>query len=377
MFYFDYSATTPVNSDILTAFEKMNHQFYANVGSMHTAGTSANDQLSEARVEVANFLGVQAEEIIFTSGATESNNLIIQGVADARKSDGKHVITTMIEHSSVYDTYRYLEEYHGFDVTYLPVDEHCRIRLSDLAAALRPDTILVSIMHVNSEVGSIQPVEAAIELIRAHSSAYIHLDMVQSFTKIPYTFTDLDIDFASISMHKIYGLKGSGLLYRRLGSKLVRRMFGGMQEFGVRGGTANTPANMVVGQTIALALHENEKKHAYVETLHQRLRTFLNTYDFITINTPTTYYSPYIVNFSVIGMNSDEVLYRLDEAGICISTKSADVAKAKLPSRILYAMSNCEHRAASGVRISLSHLTTEAEFTYLLENLTRILPASN
>ncbi|MGL5915673.1 MAG: cysteine desulfurase family protein, partial [Culicoidibacterales bacterium] len=233
MFYFDYSATTPVNSEILAEFEKMNHQFYANVGSMHTAGTTANDKLSVARSEVANFLGVKSEEVIFTSGATESNNLIIQGVSDARKTEGKHVITTMIEHSSVYDTYRYLEEYHGFEVTYLPVDEDCRIKLADLQAALRPDTILVSIMHVNSEVGSIQPVEAAIEIIRAHSNAYIHLDMVQSFTKIPYAFADLDINFASISMHKIYGLKGSGLLYRRLDSKLVRRMFGGMQEFGV------------------------------------------------------------------------------------------------------------------------------------------------
>ncbi|MGL5383742.1 MAG: cysteine desulfurase family protein [Culicoidibacterales bacterium] len=372
MFYFDYSATTPVNSEILSAFEKMNHQFYANVGSMHTAGTTANDKLSVARAEVADFLGVKSEEVIFTSGATESNNLIIQGVADARKHEGKHVITTMIEHSSVYDTYRYLEEYHGFEVTYLPVDENCRIKLTDLQAALRSDTILVSIMHVNSEVGSIQPVEAAIELIRAHSNAYIHLDMVQSFTKIPYSFTDLDINFASISMHKIYGLKGSGLLYRRLDSKLVRRMFGGMQEFGVRGGTANTPANMVVGKTIALALKNIDEKHAHVDELHQRLRSFLEQYDFITINTPKTDYSPYIVNFSVSGMNSDDILYTLDEAGICISTKSADVAKAKLPSRILYAMSQCENHATSGVRISLSHLTTEAEFTYLLDNLATI-----
>ncbi|MGL5296749.1 MAG: cysteine desulfurase family protein [Culicoidibacterales bacterium] len=375
MFYFDYSATTPVNSEILAAFEKMNHQFYANVGSMHTAGTNANDKLSVARAEVANFLGVKSEEIIFTSGATESNNLIIQGVADARKNEGKHVITTMIEHSSVYDTYRYLEEFHGFEVTYLPVDENCRIRLSDLQAALRDDTILVSIMHVNSEVGSIQPVEQAIELIRTHSTAYIHLDMVQSFTKIPYTFANLDIDFASISMHKIYGLKGSGLLYRRTGTKLVRRMFGGMQEFGVRGGTANTPANMVVGLTIALALKESEQKHTYVNAFHVQLREFLQQYDFIKINTPEKNYSPYIMNFSVTGMNSDTILYTLDEAGICISTKSADVAKAQLPSRILYAMSNCEQRATSGVRISLSHLTTQAEFDYLLEQLTTIFQA--
>lgn len=372
MFYFDYSATTPVNSDILASFEKMNHQFYANIGSMHTAGVTANEQLAQARTEVANFLGVQSEEIIFTSGATESNNLIIQGVADARKKDGKHVITTMIEHSSVYDTYRYLEEYHDFEVTYLPVDENCRIRLEDLQDALRPDTILVSIMHVNSEVGSIQPVEEAIKIIRANSDAYIHLDMVQSFTKIPYTFTDLDINFASISMHKIYGLKGSGLLYRRLDSKIVRRMFGGMQEFGVRGGTANTPANMVVGKTIALALENIDKKHHHVDVLHQRLRQLLEQYDFITINTPEKNYSPYIVNFSVSGMNSDDILYALDQAGICISTKSADVAKAKLPSRILYAMSSCEQRATSGVRISLSHLTTEFEFEYLLDNLKMI-----
>ncbi|TLG72909.1 cysteine desulfurase family protein [Culicoidibacter larvae] len=373
MIYLDFAATTPTNPEVLKAFDEVTINYFGNTGSLHDVGVKAATLVEHSRNQVAELLKVKPEEIIFTSGATEANNLAIKGVALANKHRGNHVITTKIEHASVYDTCQFLETYFGFDVTYLNVDEYCRVDPAELAASMRDDTVLVSIMHVNSEVGSIQPIAELAEIVRQNPKTYFHVDMVQSFGKVPFVFEDLDIDMASFSMHKIFGLKGSGFLYKKNTVQIAPLISGGLQENGFRGGTQNTAAEIVVAKTVRLAVENFEAKFSHTMDMRNRLFAGIEAIPGVVINTPQIGFSPAMVNFSVVGAKPESIVHALAEREIYISTRSACSAKNGKPSRVLQAMPISHERAISGLRISVSYVTTAEEIDATIAALAEIV----
>ncbi|MGL6247593.1 MAG: cysteine desulfurase family protein, partial [Culicoidibacterales bacterium] len=334
MIYLDYSATTPVHPEVLQTFTKVNEELFANPDSLHNFGGKVATLLQKAKVATAKLLQVQPQELIFTSGATEANNLAIRGVAFANRQRGNHMITSMTEHPSVYDTMQQLEKNFSFEVTYLPVDHKGRVDPQAVAAAIRPTTILVSIMAVNNEVGTLQPLQEIGEIIAKHPKVYFHVDAVQAIGKIKLDLKKNKIDLLSCSAHKIYGLKGSGILYKRQGVHLLPLQTGGSQEEGYRAGTPNVAANVAFAKTLRLALENQDKKYADVQQLNQFLRTKLvEQITGVVINSPVDA-SPYILNISIPPLRPEVIVHGLDEKGIYISTRSACSSKDTKASRI-------------------------------------------
>ncbi|MGL5917346.1 MAG: cysteine desulfurase family protein [Culicoidibacterales bacterium] len=369
MIYLDYSATTPVHPEVLQTFTKVNEELFANPDSLHNFGGKVATLLQKAKAATAKSLQVQPQELIFTSGATEANNLAIRGVAFANRQRGNHMITSMTEHPSVYDTMQQLEKNFSFEVTYLPVDHKGRVDPQAVAAAIRPTTILVSIMAVNNEVGTLQPLQEIGEIIAKHPKVYFHVDAVQAIGKIKLDLKKNKIDLLSCSAHKIYGLKGSGILYKRQGVHLLPLQTGGSQEEGYRAGTPNVAANVAFAKTLRLALENQDKKYADVQQLNQFLRTKLvEQITGVVINSPVDA-SPYILNISIPPLRPEVIVHGLDEKGIYISTRSACSSKDTKASRILTAMHLPDAVAMSGVRISLSHETTKAQLEIFLTEL--------
>ena len=252
MVYLDYAATTPYNKDVLKTYTQLLEKYFYNADSIYSQGIEVNRLLEKSRGLLAKMLDVDEEEMIFTSCGSEANNMAIKGIAFQYQNRGKHIITTSIEHSSVYETCKELEEVFGFEVTYLPVDHTGHIQIDDLKKSLRNDSILVSVMCINNEVGSIQPIEEIKNVLKDHPLVKFHVDMVQALGKIKIDLKG--IDCASFSAHKINGLKGSGLLFKRKSTTLVPLINGGQQEFGLRGGTSNACTYIVLAKTLRLAL---------------------------------------------------------------------------------------------------------------------------
>lgn len=361
MVYLDYCATTPVNEEVLSSFTKSCENYIGNPNSLHKLGFEAKKIIDTATMQMANLLKVSPEEIIYTSGASESNNLAIKGVCLKYQNRGKHIITTNLEHSSIYGPLSYLQE-HGFEIDFVDLDKNGMVNLGHLKSLLRDDTILVSIASVNSEIGLRQPVEKIGQLLKQYPKCIFHVDMTQSIGKIDIDLTDIDL--ASFSSHKFYGMKGFGVLIKKNNISLEPLIHGGKSTTDYRSGTPALPLIVSGSKALRLALTNLNEKYEYVRMLNQYLKEQLKNLLGITINS-NDYCIPHIVNVSLINIKPETMLHALEEYDIYISTKSACSSSGK--SRAVYALTNDEDASLHSIRISLSHLTTKEEIDIFLK----------
>lgn len=364
MMYLDYSSTTPIDKEVLDTYTKILSEFYGNADSLHDIGRESHKLMEKSRAQIAQLFSVSGDEIVFTSCASEANSYAIKGFALQYENRGKHIITSVVEHSSVLHAMQQLEEKSGYEVSYLPVNEVGVVSIEDVKKALRKDTILVSLMYVNNETGAINPIYEIAAYVHKHSRAMMHSDCVQALGKIDVDVRSLDM--ATFSAHKIYGLKGSGLLYRSKNIALLPLISGGQQEFGIRGGTSNAPSNIVFAKTLRLALTRQEQNKEKMKQLNQRLRKGLTTVDGCCINSVENCI-PHIINVSFRYVGSEIMLNALNAKGICVSAQSTCSSKSKARSYVLAAMGLGEERATHAIRISLSYYTTEAEIDTFID----------
>jgi len=365
--YFDHVSSTPVHPEVLKSQSELSPIHYANAEALHDAGHRIANMVDKSRESIAALLKIKVENITFTSGATESNNAIIKGIAFANASKGKHLITTSVEHSSVLESFKQLETSFGFEVTYLSVDKEGRISLQELKEALRADTALVSIMHVNNEIGTIMPVKACAEIIKANSTAYFHVDEVQAIGKIPFDFSF--VDAASCSAHKINGVKGSGLMIVKEKVKILSLITGGQQEYGRRGGTANAINNILFAKTLRLALSEYETHLKQVQLLNEYLRKELLEIKEVVINSPERDVSSYIINFSVLTLSSEVLLNWFNSQNIYVSAQSTCNSKMKHVSITLQAMGLSKDVLNGSIRLGISASNTLEEVDRFIQVL--------
>lgn len=371
MIYLDNGATTKPHPEVIESFRKVSEQYFANPSSIHELGGIVSDLQSQARKQIAQLLGVKDEEIIFTSGGTEGNNLAIKGIALQHQNRGKHIITTKVEHPSVYSTCKALETL-GFDVTYLPVDQFGLVSVTEVKKAIRDDTILVSIMHVNNEIGSIQPIEEIANLLVEYPKIFFHVDAVQGLGKVPLNLNHDGIDLCTFSGHKINGLKGTGVLYVKQGTTLFPLFHGGEQEFGIRSGTENVAGNVSFAKAMRLIKEKEHKKLGELKALRLKLIEELRGIKGVYINSPEEG-APHIVHVSVPGLKPEVIIHALYEKDIIISTQSACSSKKEEESRILRACGHDRKRAGSGLRITLSYDTTENDVNVLIMQIKRVI----
>ncbi len=370
--YFDNSATTKPLRKVIDEVDSCMEKYFANPSSAHRLGLEAEKKASAARLQVAELIGAQPKEIVFTSGGSEANNTAILGTI----KNGEHIITSKIEHPSVL---RLLENIKtlGCEITYLEVDGNGTVRLDQLEAAIRENTRLVSIMHVNNEVGSIQPIEEIIKLVRAKSKrARIHVDAVQSAGKLELNVGKLGVDMLSLSAHKIHGPKGVGALFIKSGLVLKPLIFGGGQERGIRSGTENLPG--IAGFGVA-ASEAAENRSGKAEQLFQIKKHFierLTEIDNIRINSPLgNKHSDSILNVSFLGVRGEVLLHGLEDYNIYVSTGSACSSKqAGHSNYVLPALGLSEGQAEGAIRFSFSHFNTVTEVDHTIEALKKLLP---
>ncbi|MET3574684.1 cysteine desulfurase family protein [Bhargavaea ullalensis] len=335
--YLDHAATTPVRPEVAARFAELLSKTYGNPSSIHGTGREARRILDESRTLIARLIGAEPAEIIFTGGGTESDNLAIFGTAEARKDEGRHIITSVVEHHGVLNAVRKLEAA-GYDVTWLPVDRQGRVSVEDVRAALRDDTILVTIMAGNNEVGTIQPIGEIGEILKGHPASF-HTDAVQAFGEIPLDVDRLGVDLLSASAHKINGPKGTGFLYQRTGTKLSPSSAGGEQERKRRAGTENVPAIAAFALAADIACREMDA-HAKEHGMFKRLMADALMGEGIDfkINAERAETLPHILNISFPGTDIEQLLVNLDLAGLAVSSGSACTAGSIDPSHVLVAM---------------------------------------
>ena len=362
MIYFDHASTTPVCPEVQTTYQRVLEKYYANSESLYPSGREAEQLMEKSRRQTADFLGVGANEIIFTASGSEANNLAIKGTALKRQRYGRHIITSIGEHSSVVNSCRWLEEYLGFEVTWLPLNREGSVDVADLKKAIRDDTILVSLMYVNNETGAFNPMAEIRDVVRRHHNCYLHTDCVQALGKCP---VDLNgVEMASFSAHKIYGLKGSGFLVKKAYADIAPLISGGQQEGRLRGGTANTPANIVMGRTVRLAFERMNEGSERVQQLRQQLWEGLKKLDHVVINSPASS-SPFVTNFSCLKLTSQVMMNALALKGFEVSAQSTcDSADAY--SRVIAGMYNEPDRLKGTIRVSIGYETTKEEIDQLL-----------
>lgn len=370
MIYLDNSATTKPYKEALHTFMKVNETLYANPSSIHSFGGKADDLIKRSREQVADLLGVEGSEVFFTSGGTESNNLAVKGTAMQYKNRGRHIITSRIEHPSVKKAVEDLEPF-GFSITYVGVDEDGRVDLKEIEDALRDDTILVSVMHVNNEVGTIQPIREIGELLKERPKTLFHVDAVQACGKIPLDLHGAGVDLCSLSSHKIHGIKGTGALYVRSGVRLSPLLSGGEQEGSLRSGTENTGGIAAFAKALRMHLKEREESLPVMKEIQGFIRDGLSKLPYVTVHTPETSAAPHILNFSIEGFKGEVMVHSLDQHGIYLSTTSACSSRQHKPSETLLAMGVSDMRANSSLRVSLSYHTTMQEARMFLETLER------
>lgn len=360
MIYFDNSATTRPYNEVLDSFVKISSEFFGNPSSLHGLGLQAEKLLTQARTQVANLLSVKPTEVYFTSGGTESNNLAIKGTAMLHKNKGKHLILSSVEHPSVRGAMEQLQKL-GFDITYLPADQTGRVKVEDVKASIKKDTILVSVMQVNNEVGTIQPIAEIGKLLKQYPTILFHVDAVQAVGKVPLNLKANGVDLCSFSAHKFHGLKGTGALFIREGVRLDPLLSGGNQEWKVRSGTENVAGAVAMAKALRMTIENSEMGLEVMKKVKSFLREGLSRIDGLTINTPLENSAPHILNFSISGVKAEVLIHTLEQKGIYISTTSACSSKKQLPSQTLLAMGVPDDLADSAFRISLSYGNTEDE----------------
>ncbi|MGL5512687.1 MAG: cysteine desulfurase NifS, partial [Sporomusa sp.] len=364
--YFDHSATTPVNREVAELMMEYMTDKYGNASSVHGFGREARKAMEQAREKVAALINAAPTEIIFTSGGTESDNLAIKGVALANRKKGNHIITTSIEHHAVLHTCEYLEK-QGFTVTYLPVDEHAMIRMEDLKNAITDQTILISIMFANNEVGTIQPIKEIGQLAKERG-IYFHTDAVQAIGHYPVDVKELNIDLLTMAGHKFYASKGVGVLYVRRGVKLVEIQHGGGHERNMRAGTENVPGIVGLGKAAEIVMRDMDKEIAHVQALRDKIITgIMEKVPHIKLNGHPESRLPGNVNFSFLFIEGESLLLNLDLKGIAASSGSACTSGSLDPSHVLLAMGLTHEVAHGSLRVTLGRDNTEDEVDYFLE----------
>jgi len=371
--YLDSNATTQVAPEVLEAMLPFYKDMYGNASSVHIFGREAKKHLEKARAEVASlFNAASADEIVFTSGGTESDNFAIKGVCEANQDKGKHIITSVVEHPAVLNTCKMLEK-KGFSVTYLKVDREGLINLEDLAKSIRKDTILITIMAANNEVGTIMPIEE-IGKIAEEKGVIFHTDAVQLAGKATIDVSKVKAHLISISSHKIHGPKGTGALYIRKGTKIATYQNGGHQEKGRRAGTENIPAIVGFGKACAMVLAEGEEGYKKIKDLRDRLYEKIDkNIKAIKLNGHPEKRLPNTLNISFCYLEGESILLNLDLEGIAVSTGSACTSGSLEPSYVLLSMGLETVFAQGSVRFSLSRYNTEEQINYVAEKLPPII----
>ena len=359
MVYLDYSATTPVDDEVLESFVKVCKNYPGNPNSLHKLGVDANHLLQASTEQIKKLLNIDDYDIIYTSGASESNNLALKGICDKYSNRGKHIITTTLEHSSINEPLEYLKT-KGFEVSYVKLDSNGKVDLDELKKIIRDDTILVSINAVNSELGIRQPIEEIGKLLSNYPKCYFHVDMTQAIGKIDIDLSNVDL--FSFSSHKFYGIKGVGALIKK--SKIIIEpiIHGGKSTTIYRSGTPALPLIVSTAKALRLVLENNN--YEYVKSLNDDLRNFFNNYELVSVNS-NTYCIPHILNISIIGTKPETFLHALEQYEIYVSTKSA--CSTSNISSAVYDITKDKDKALSSLRISLSYLTSMEDIKYFKE----------
>jgi cysteine desulfurase len=368
----DHNATTPVRPEVLEAMLPFYGPVYGNASSLHGFGREAKDGLERAREQVAKVLGAKPDEVCFTGGGTEADNLAVKGMAWANRDRGDHLITSQVEHHAVFNTCEYLEK-QGFKVTYLPVDSEGRVDPGDVEKAITKETLLVSIMQANNETGTVQPI-AEIGRIARKRGVYFHTDAVQAFTKLPTRVDELGVDLLSLSGHKIYGPKGVGCLYIRKGTKLDPLVHGGHHERSHRAGTENVPGIVGLGKAAELGAGEMNEEAKKLATLRDRLQEgILARIPEVRVNARNARRLPGTLSVCFKYVEGESILLGLDLKGIAASSGSACSSGAIEPSHVLTAMGVPPEEARGSVRFSLGRQNTEQEVDRVVGELVAIL----
>lgn len=362
MLYLDYAANTPVDEKVLEYFCDETKKYIANPNSTHRLGREANERMAEITKSLASFLNVEANEIIYTSGASEANNLAIKGVAYSSKGKGKHIISTCLEHSSVSGSLTALQN-QGFEVDLVDITSTGIIDLEHLKDLLREDTILLSIGYVDSEMGIRQPIEEIVELLKDYPNCRFHTDATQAMGRIQVDFID-GIDCLTFAPHKFFGLNGCGVLLKKENLALTPLIDGGISTTIYRSGSPALALAASIEKAVELASAHKDERYSYVSNLNKKLINSLMAYPKVRINS-TKYSIPYILNLSVKNVKAIEFQKALEEEGVCITTKSACSVE-NTPSRSVYAVTKDRKNAMCSFRISLSHITTEQEIEEFL-----------
>ncbi|MBC2009259.1 cysteine desulfurase [Listeria welshimeri] len=375
MIYFDNSATTKPNDAVLETYTKVASNYFANPSSLHRFGAKSKELLDASRKQIATMLGVLSEEIIFTSGGSEGNNLAIKGLAYSYKNRGNHIITSRIEHPSVRMVMEELES-NGFRVTYLQVNKNGVIDLEELKAALTKETILISIMGVNNEVGSIQPLQEIGETIANREHTFFHVDFVQGIGKVPLEIGQMAIDLLTFSGHKFHALRGTGVLFKKKKVHLHPEILGGGQEMGYRSGTENLAGGVALAKALRLAL-ENEQNTSELIEIRDYLLSEIAYMPDMTVHTKKSVAAPHIICFSAKGHRGEVLVHALEKEDIYISTTSACSSKQKLASSTLKAMGVTDEEATGAVRVSLSYENRLSEAKIFIQKLQEIIENLN
>ncbi|WP_125581296.1 cysteine desulfurase family protein [Levilactobacillus cerevisiae] len=362
MIYFDNSATTKAAPEVVDTYAKVSQNYWGNPSSLHKFGEQAFNLLEQSRQQIADLVGANLSEILFTSGGTEGDNWAIKGTAMAKKEFGNHLITTEVEHPAVHNSMEQLKQ-EGFEVTYLPVDENGRVSAADLRAAIKPTTILVSTMAVNNEIGAIQPLDEIAAVMRDFPRIHWHIDAVQGIGKgiADKIFNDR-VDFVTFSGHKFHAPRGIGFMYKRQGRKITPLMAGGGQERNLRSGTENLPAIAAMAKALRLLLNDESAKVQRQREIRLAILHHVEKFANVTIfSKDLPVFAPHILCFAIAGVRGETIVHAFEEHDIYISTTSACSSKKHVESSTLQAMKIDDGLATSAVRISLDEHNTMAE----------------
>lgn len=363
MIYLDYAANTPVEKSVLDLYYDVSTKYFANPNSVHKLGIEAKELLDKSTESIANNLNVLSEEIIYTSGATESNNLVVKGICERYKNYGKHILLSSLEHNSLIESATSMQEL-GFEVELIPVNKKGLVELDTLKSMIREDTILVSVCSVDSEIGIVQPIEEIASLLKEYPNTYFHTDASQAIGKVSIDYKDVDL--ITITPHKFYGLNGIGILVKKKDIGLKPLIHGGRSTTIYRSGTPVLPLVVATDKALSIVLSEQEKRFNYVSNLNKKIVDNLANINNVKINS-NEYSIPYIINFSLKGTKAINLAKKLEENEIYVSTKTS-CCPVETPSKLVYALTKDKGLATSSIRVSLSHLTTEEEVDEFIES---------
>ena len=367
MIYLDYAANTPVEKNVLKEYVSATTKYIANPNSTHPLGLEAKKIIDDSTQKISKYFNIEPNNIIYTSGSSESNNLVIKGIAEINKNKGKHIIVSAIEHSSIIAPCNYLAN-KGYEISVIPILENGQIDLNELKNTIRNDTILVSVCYVDSELGTVQPIKEISKIVKNYENCIFHTDATQAVGKINVDFKN--VDFVTFAPHKFYGLNGFGVLLNMNNNKLIPLIHGGKSTTIYRSGTPVTANVVALKKSIELALDNLNERYDYISGLNKFLRDELSIFTNVHINSPKNSI-PNTLNFSLVNMDAKRVVKKLTENGICLSTTSA-CSLGSTPSKSVYAITNDLELAKNSIRISLSHLTTIEELNKFMKIFKKI-----